>query len=538
MAPPRSHLRSATLSPARMAKMGSAASSSTPSAPRREGRDAASRRDAPIISYLRDLRTPRSCAASHVGTRDSPGRTLSHRGAPGGSAKSWRTLSWNGEPAGGGFGIAEGVLVPAGFAIFVSLRALDRAFLERALVSMGDYRGILAGVFFVPLMQLVTAMFCVFYVVNKRLSEDDERYGLGWFSLRSKLASSHGPVPIRWMVFFAFFDQLYITMKFLPVRYYIPEAMRHAMQHTVVFWTACTAAALLGSRYTQLQIGAVVLGLLGCVIRVSTEIQMGTLSSPVSAFGEPTDVGTGTTSLMYMLYMFVCMQNAFSLCYKQKALKMFDMDIMWATFWSQNFQIIWGFLLYTLKWIPWPSPGDMVHHTPSCFGQQVSEAWTCFTGGDPTGTQHLIGGLHQCEEELPWVWFVMFLFCSFGFNLFVLWIVKYLSATWAASSMVVCSNCIDVVKQFKLFNPAKGGNHIMPLEAWLSLALSVMSIWLYSVEEELDADGAFVCGAPARHRAAADVERQSPEPAQESPELGASVVKDESYRRQWSPSMH
>jgi hypothetical protein len=127
----------------------------------------------------------------------------------------------------------ERFLVPIIFTVFVILRALDRVFLNRCMKIMGVYGGTLMALYWPICIQLMTVCICAGYVLMKRFSEGDTRYGLGWFSPVSPLASTHGRVPFYVMGVFSFFDQLNAAATAVPQRF-LPEAMQTALTNTVV----------------------------------------------------------------------------------------------------------------------------------------------------------------------------------------------------------------------------------------------------------------------------------------------------------------
>ena len=68
--------------------------------------------------------------------------------------------------------------------------------------------------------------------------------------------------------------------------------------------------------------------------------------------------------------------SGISNCYKQKCLKSVDLEVMYASFWSGNWQIMWGLLTFPINWIHMPPPA--VEHEPADTGEFLTRAWTCF----------------------------------------------------------------------------------------------------------------------------------------------------------------
>jgi hypothetical protein len=49
---------------------------------------------------------------------------------------------------------------------------------------------------------------------------------------------------------------------------------------------------------------------------------------------------------------------------------------MYASWWSGNWQIMWGLLTFPLNWIPMPPPAT--NNPPLETGEFLVRAWTCF----------------------------------------------------------------------------------------------------------------------------------------------------------------
>merc|ERR1712151_1447930 len=108
----------------------------------------------------------------------------------------------------------------------------------------------------------------------------------------------------------------------------------------------------------------------------------------------------------------------------------------------------------------------------------LGNAWTCFGGMNPNPE------VSSCSTGAAWVWFVVYLAFNVFFNLLMLWLTKYLSATWASIGNILCGDLYGVFGQFKVFSGT--GSKIMPLEQWLALVLSSIAMWVYNLEDEVD----------------------------------------------------
>merc|ERR1711879_237036 len=91
-----------------------------------------------------------------------------------------------------------------------------------------------------------------------------------------------------------------------------------------------------------------------------------------------------------------------------------------------------------------------------------------------------------------WVWFAVYLAFNVFFNLLMLWLTKYLSATWASIGNILCGALYGVFGQFGIFSGTS--TKVMPLEQWLALILSSIAMWVYNIEDEVDMHGKTVYG--------------------------------------------
>lgn len=381
----------------------------------------------------------------------------------------------------------ERFMVPIVFTCFVVFRALDRVLLIRVSKIMGnDYAGTLMNLYWPVSVQLITACFTCGYVIKKRYVDEDERYGLSFFSLFSPLASSRGVVPMIWMATFSFWDQLNAAIQAIP-QVWIADAEQVALTNTVVVWTALIAYFYLGSRFKQVHYAGCLLILISCVVAVNVQLASQGLPQPV-ADARVIETSTGVMTIIYLVYLIGVVPSAASNCYKQKVTKGVDLDLMWATFWAGNFQVLWGLLMYPINWIPYPMPGHTNSQSPATLVSDLADSWACFTGHAPTPANS------SCTTDSAWLWFIWYLTFNVFFNLLMLWLTKYLSATWASIGNVLCGDLFGVFGQFGFVSG--NATQVMPLAQWLSLALSSMAMWVYNIEDEVNADGKVVYGVP------------------------------------------
>jgi hypothetical protein len=332
-----------------------------------------------------------------------------------------------------------------------------------------SYGSALMNLYWPFFVQIMTAAISIGYVLKLRFVNKDQRYGLSWLLPWSPLASTQGRVPFYSIVLFAFFDQLNAAITAIP-QIWLPEAMQTALTNTVVFWTALIAYFYLGSRFKQVHYAGCLLVMIAVIVGMSVELQQGGLPQPTAADGSTIEVSVGVMLLMYVIYLIGVIPSGMSNCYKQKVLKEFDMNCMWASWWSGNMQIFMGWFCFMISWLPYPVPGGG-HNTqsPLTLGSDLADSWTCFTGSNPKPSED-----SSCTTGTAWAWFIVYLAFNVFFNLLMLWLTKYLSATWASIGNILCGDLYGVFGQFGIFSGT--GTKVMPLEQWLALILSSIAM--------------------------------------------------------------
>jgi len=415
-------------------------------------------------------------------------------------------------------------MVPAMFSLYVLVRALDRIFLYRVSKSMADYTTTLMSIYWSPMAQLMCFVVCLVYLAKKRYWEGDRSYDLGWFSPCYARASKQGAVPQGWVAQFSFWDMLNAVVG-APATPWIPLVLQTPLTNTTVPWCAVLSFLVLKTRYKAVHCAGILLILVSCFSGVVVELQgpdpdicqglhaaNQALSMPslatgytvsdemrwqvanatancvsglppyTDANGEVVHVEFRTLVIMYALFLAAIVPGAYGNVYKQQKLKGVDLDIMWSFFWAGMWQVLWGFLMYPITWVSMPTPsGGMSSTSPSTFGQDMADSWTCFMGTNPTPQ------INTCEEDPAWAWFMMYLLFNIFYNLLFLWIIKHLSGTWGAIGGIVCGNLAGVFSQYEFL--AGGSAKALTMEQWLALILSSAALWVYNIEDEVDVEG-------------------------------------------------
>jgi len=153
-----------------------------------------------------------------------------------------------------------------------------------------------------------------------------------------------------------------------------------------------------------------------------------------------------------------------------------DVDIVYATWWSGNFQVLWGWLFLPLLWLKLPgqdlSPGETF--------QALADTVSCLSGNVPHP------GDESCATSpAPMVWFGVYLIFNLSFNVLMLWLTKHLSAAWATLATVLCLDLTNIFGMLPFL--AGGGAEAMTLNDWLATILASIALWVYNMEAEVRA---------------------------------------------------
>merc|ERR1712137_599201 len=176
---------------------------------------------------------------------------------------------------------------------------------------------------------------------------------------------------------------------------------------------------------------------------------------------------------------------------KQKVLQGRDVDVCYATWWSGNFQVLWGWLFLPLIWIP--LPGQETLSPLATFGA-IGDTFQCMGGSMPHP------GEETCATSPPPIfWICLYLCFNITFNMALLWLTKRMSAAWAQVATVLCLNLCSIFSQFKF--AAGDSAEWMSLNDWLGLLLASMALWAYNLAPEVSdlqpAAGGAICESTA-----------------------------------------
>jgi len=375
--------------------------------------------------------------------------------------------------------------VPIVFASFVIMRAADRVFAKRVSDALLNptYNLVLWNMIWPLGVQLVTLAYLLPYILLLR------RSGLRQYSWRfllpgNPLASSAGPVPLLQLALFSLGDQLSSGAQG-PASAFISQAMQSVMQNTNVVWVALLSAAFLGTRYRQVHYIGCILVLLSVLVGLSSKLS-GNDCSPeglqrqrcLSAYkgsdGAFHLLSAGAGLLWFGVFLASVVPSAVSSVYKQHVLQGRDVDILYASWWSGNFQILWGLLAVPLLWVKLPGQD---HLAPGETFQAIGDTLSCMSGNVPHPGDESCAG-----STPPLFWFGVYLLFNLSFNVLMLWLTKHLSAAWATLATVLCLDLTNVFGMVPFM--AGGAAQVMSLNDWLATALASIALWIYNMEPE------------------------------------------------------
>lgn len=367
------------------------------------------------------------------------------------------------------------------------MRAADRVLLKRVYnaLSRPEYNLVLSNFIWPVTIQAMTIVMLLIYILILR-SNGQRQYTWRFFLPGNRLASTAGAVPLYQLALFSLGDQLQAAIQAPPAAY-ISQTMQSVLSNTSVIWTALLTLAFLHTRYGQVHAIGCILIVISVVVGVSNLLQNGDCSAAGVELGncitsyEGNDeqfhkLTVGSTFLWYGLFLIGTFPAAVSNVYKQYVLQGGDVDICYASWWSGNFQVIWGWLTIWTLWIPLPG---QVTIAPGKTVEALSDTWSCMLGNVPHPGDESCASAHDFP---PIFWFVLYLMFNLSFNVLLLWLTKHISATWAQIATVLCLDLTNIFGQFRFI--AGGGAQIMTMSDWLATVLASLSLWIYNLEPE------------------------------------------------------
>jgi len=373
------------------------------------------------------------------------------------------------------------------FVVFVAFRAADRAFLYRVqkYLQQPVYNLVLLNLIWPVSIQIVTLVMLLGYVLVLR-AQGFRQYTWRFLLPGNVTASAMGAVPIYQLALFSLGDQTNAAMS-APPGPFVALPMQSIMTNCVLVWMLLLAYGWLHTRFEQVHYVGCLMVILSVFVGVSQKLQANDCSSSgladgrcLTAFknsdGHFQRLEGSSMALWYGLFILGTLPTAVGNCYKQRVLKGQNVDIIYATWWSGNFQVLWGLLLFWVNWIPLP---DQPSHPPSATLQMLSDAWRCFIGEVPHA------GDESCEAAggPALKWFIVYLCFNLTFNICLLWLTKRMSAVWAQIATTLCLDLTNILSQYKFVVGASA--QAMSLSEWLATILASLALWTYNIMPEI-----------------------------------------------------
>lgn len=399
----------------------------------------------------------------------------------------------------------ERFMVPLVFVFFVLMRAMDRVFYNRVCKLVTGYVFIVFNIYWPICIQIITILMTITYVYAQRAS-GDTNISFAFLLPGYAFACKTGQFSVVKMAFFSFWDQLNVAIGNAST-VVLPQTMQSILTNSTIIFTAIVGWFYLGSRFHAVHYIGMMLIIMSGLWDITVEIQGGSL-------GESQGLTSGTYLFYVIMFVVSYLPNGISNCYKQKQLKDFGLDVMYATYMSGYWQIFWGFLMMPSFWIPMPAPFQA--GKPSQLGADWSATWECMMGNNPynhasrsmadatqcpgynmtAGACPATNALCQsCASDFgcvsdtggAYIWFLIYLFFNASFNLLMLWLTKRMSAMWASIATTVCLDLTNIFTQFPFI--AGKSAAIMTFEQWMATVLATVALSVYNIEPETNVKG-------------------------------------------------
>lgn len=371
------------------------------------------------------------------------------------------------------------------FLAFVTLRAIDRVFNKRVLDRMLNYNLMVTNLIWPIGVQIMTAGVALGWIIYKR-KQGDMRYGCTFFSPWSSIASAKGPYSQFRLALFSFWDQLNAAITTLPTPF-LSQTLIGLLSNMGLVYTVIISYFYLGTRYAQAHYIGCILIVISGFVALTVELQTG--HPPVGEYKDSKGQMHSSSFIWIVIYLIGVIPVGISNAYKQKCLKSVDLEIVYASFWSGMWQIIWGFLMYPINWVPLPDPApkNVAKNTLP----YIRDTFTCFIGTAPDPNNK---NDQKCEASggSALQWFMMYLLFNVSFNVLLLWLSKRMSSTWATVATVLC---LDIASLVSMSKTLQGDEAVMvTVEQYFGLIIAGVAMWVYNLEPEVDVRGRTVEG--------------------------------------------
>jgi hypothetical protein len=374
------------------------------------------------------------------------------------------------------------------------MRAMDRIFLKRVNDYMVNYNFVLMSLFWPISMGVLTFFVMIGYVSFRRWQTKDKKFSWRWFMPGSKAATATGVSVAVWKLsLLSFFDQLNASIQ-APAQGYLSQPVQSLLSNLARIWTVGLAFWWLKTRFRQVHYIGCILIIISVLVGIADKLENSDCSesgladgdcfnSYHNSAGQYVMLTTGACILWWSIYIIGTVPLAVGNVYKQWLLKAGDMDIWYATFWAQEWQVVWGLLFFPLGWIPYP---DQKHYSPGDTGSLIADSWSCFVGNIPNPDDPAD---HYCAADggPAIMWFGVYMIFNLGFNMLFYYLTKRMSAVWATIATTLCLDLTNIFSQFSFLMGE--GAELMSLCMWLGTIIASIALWVYNLEKETDSKG-------------------------------------------------
>lgn len=404
------------------------------------------------------------------------------------------------------------VAVPVVFTFYFVMRAVDRIFNTRIaqILSNPVYLTIYSNVVFPVGLMLMQMLLSVFYVLLMRYWYKNREYGLGFFSPRSKLASTNGAYPQYLLCLFIVGDVISNLLSTWGSAT-LDQTVQNLLMQLSLLFIVLFSMIFLGTRYKMVHYIACVLVVMSTLVAITTQVMfegetLGSLgcatANPLYDLTTPLVAPIGSYELSknptvyapsgilyFALFALSTVPLAASNVFKQWCLadvgkKHGELDVMYASLFSSYWQTLFSLALIPIIWVPFPNVEQVL---PSQTGQAIADTFTCFFGGAPAGATPEQQALCTQESGSAALWFLVYSIFNMCFNISLCWLTKYLSSTWTQVAGVM----VLVLSSLLSMSPALQGSRARPItyEEGMGMVIGVIALWAYSVEDERSKDG-------------------------------------------------
>eukprot|EP00516_Mucochytrium_quahogii_P004083 CAMPEP_0203765632 /NCGR_PEP_ID=MMETSP0098-20131031/18516_1 /ASSEMBLY_ACC=CAM_ASM_000208 /TAXON_ID=96639 /ORGANISM=" , Strain NY0313808BC1" /LENGTH=445 /DNA_ID=CAMNT_0050661899 /DNA_START=1243 /DNA_END=2580 /DNA_ORIENTATION=+ len=379
------------------------------------------------------------------------------------------------------------VAIPVLFVFYTVMRAIDRVFNTRIgkILQNPVYVTVYQNIVFTVGLLIAQTILSVGYILIMRFYHKDKRYGVGFLSPVSELASTSGRYSQFLLFLFIVGDQLnaLIGMWGIPKT---DQTMQNLLSQFTLVFTVIFAYIFLKTRYHQVHYIACVLVIMSTLQAVTVEVQ--TSNPPLGEYKG--NDGYHKTSIIYILLVFISTipaagGNVFKQwCLQGVGAKYGELDVMYASFWSSIWQICFAMALIPTMWIKFPGVASIeINQTREAF----RATFVCFFGGRPSSASLAQQELCASPTGSAFEWFCIYSIFNLSYNVSFLYLTKYMSTTWTQIANVIVFALSSIVGT----SPALMGESAQSIsfEQWLGIILGVISLWLYTLEDEVDVNG-------------------------------------------------